>query len=158
MRIYNGTNSQVSLPYVGNQRINVAPKSVSGNIGCNADLLSLIVTSYTTDELAIIVSGPYELSMASQNPVAVGYVVQTLDEAITRFAKPSPNTTEEATVEPEPEPIIEEVPETTREVYETPKVEEVVEEDVRSDEESEPVGHKKKVVRRKVKKTEEGEE
>lgn len=116
MRIYNGTNSQVSLPYVGNQRINIAPKSVSGNIGCNSDLLSLIVTSYTTDELAIIVSGPYELSMSSQNPVAVGYVVQTLDEAIMRFAKGEKPAVEEPKV-------IEEVKEEPKPVYEAPKAE-----------------------------------
>lgn len=86
MRIYNGTNSQVNLPYVGKERISIDAKSVSGNLGITNDLISLIVTSYGADELAIIVAGPYELSMASNNPVAVNYVVQSLDEAIQRFA------------------------------------------------------------------------
>ena len=86
MRIFNGTNSQVNLPFVGKERISIEPMSVSGNIGCTNELISLIVTSYTTDELAIVVAGPYELSMTSSNPVAVNYVVQSLDEAIQRFA------------------------------------------------------------------------
>lgn len=86
MRIYNGTNSQVNLPYAGKERISIDPKSVSGNLGITNDLISLIVTSYGADELAIIVAGPYELSMTSSNPVAVNYVVQSLDEAIQRFA------------------------------------------------------------------------
>lgn len=90
MRIYNGTNSQVNLPYAGKERISIDPKSVSGNLGITNDLISLIVTSYGADELAIIVAGPYELSMTSSNPVAVNYVVQSLDEAIQRFAVDAP--------------------------------------------------------------------
>ncbi len=96
MRIYNGTNSQVSLPYAGKERISIEPKSVSGNLGITNDLISLIVTSFTTDELAIIVAGPYELSMTSSNPVAVNYVVQSLEEAIQRFAPKAPEVIKEA--------------------------------------------------------------
>ena len=86
MRIFNGTKSQVNLPYVGGQWITIDPMSVSGNIGPTDELIALIVTAYTDQELAIIVSGPYELSAASRNPVAVSYIVQTLDEAIQKFA------------------------------------------------------------------------
>ena len=113
MRIYNGTNSQVNLPYVGKERISIDAKSVSGNLGITNDLISLIVTSYGADELAIIVAGPYELSMASNNPVAVNYVVQSLDEAIQRFA-----------VKEEPKVVVEE-----------PKVEEEHKEEVPVEEE-----------------------
>jgi hypothetical protein len=104
MRIYNGTDSQVSLPYAGKERISIEPRSVSGNLGITNDLISLIVTSFTTDELAIIVAGPYELSMTSSNPVAVNYVVQSLDEAIERFApKEKPTAVEEVKKEEDPE-------------------------------------------------------
>lgn len=113
MRIYNGTNSQVNLPYVGKERISIDAKSVSGNLGITNDLISLIVTSYGADELAIIVAGPYELSMASNNPVAVNYVVQSLDEAIQRF-----------TIKEEPKAVVEE-----------PKVEEEHKEEVPVEEE-----------------------
>lgn len=111
MRIYNGTNSQVVLPYSGGQMINIGPKSVSGNVGPTNELISLIVTSFGTDELAMIVSGPYELSMTSGNPVAVGYVVQSLDEAIQRFAPKSEVKKEEVKEEvkkEEPAPVVEE--------------------------------------------------
>ena len=86
MRIFNGTKSQVNLPYAGGQRISISPMSVSGNIGPTDELISLIVTAYRDDELAIIVSGPYELTATSRNPVAVSYVVQSLDEAVQKFA------------------------------------------------------------------------
>ena len=113
MRIYNGTNSQVNLPFVGKERISIEPKSVSGNIGCTNELISLIVTSYTTDELAIVVAGPYELSITSSNPVAVNYVVQSLDEAIQRFApKEEPKKVEEVKAEePKTEEPVEEAKE-----------------------------------------------
>ena len=104
MRIYNGTNSQVNLPYVGKERISIDAKSVSGNLGITNELISLIVSSYGADELAIIVSGPYELSMTSSNPVAVNYVVQTLDEAIERFAPPI----DKKEVEHKEEPVVKE--------------------------------------------------
>jgi hypothetical protein len=87
MRIFNGTKSQVTLPYAGGQRITISPMSVSGNVGPTDELIALIVTAYRDDELALIVSGPYELSTVSRNPVAVNYIVQTLDEAIRRFQK-----------------------------------------------------------------------
>ena len=117
MRIYNGTNSQVSLPYAGKERISIEPKSVSGNLGITNDLISLIVTSFTTDELAIVVAGPYELSMTSSNPVAVNYVVQSLEEAIQRFAPKTPEKVEEVKEEKpveeqkeEEAPVVDELP------------------------------------------------
>ena len=138
MRIYNGTNSQVNLPFVGKERISIEPKSVSGNIGCTNELISLIVTSYTTDELAIVVAGPYELSMTSSNPVAVNYVVQSLDEAIQRFAPKK---------EEEPKKVEEEVK------AEEPKTEEPVEE-VKEEEVKEELPKKRTI---RVKKAEDSE-
>jgi len=114
MRIFNGTKLQVTLPYAGGQKITIDPMSVSGNVGPTDELISLIVTAYKDDELAIIVSGPYELATASRNPVAVSYIVQTLDEAIRRFSKELPKpeekkvVVEEKKVEEKPEPVKEE--------------------------------------------------
>lgn len=109
MRIYNGTNSQVDLPLAGSQRITIAPKSVSGDIMSSTELLSLLVTSYTTDELALVVSGPFEINQCAQIPTSASYVVQSLDEAIKRFAPKDEEKKEEAVsepvVEPEPEPV-----------------------------------------------------
>jgi hypothetical protein len=131
MRIYNGTNSQVNLPYVGKERISIDAKSVSGNLGITNDLISLIVTSYGADELAIIVAGPYELSMASNNPVAVNYVVQSLDEAIQRFA-----------VKEEPKVVVEEP-----NVEEEHKEEVPVEEEKKEEEPQEEAPKKTRTIR-----------
>lgn len=107
MRIFNGTKSQVILPYAGGQKISIDPMSVSGNVGPTDEFVALIVTSYTDKELALIVSGPYELATASRNPVAVSYIVQTLDEAVRRFSPEAPKV--EKTAEPKKEePIVEE--------------------------------------------------
>lgn len=128
MRIFNGTKSQVNLPYAGGQRISISPMSVSGNVGPTDELISLIVTAYRDDELAIIVSGPYELTATSRNPVAVSYVVQSLDEAVKKFAiKTEEKKEEEAKEEKIEEAPVEEKPATeeakTEEAKEEPTVE-----------------------------------
>ena len=132
MRIYNGTNSQVDLPLAGSQRITIAPKSVSGDIMSSTELLSLLVTSYTTDELALVVSGPFEINQCAQIPTSASYVVQSLDEAIKRFApkdeEKKEETVSEPVVEPEPEPI-DEAEEVKEEVESNPEAEEEKEEE-----------------------------
>ena len=85
MRIYNGTNSQIDMPLTGTQRITIPAHSVSGDIMASSDFLSLLVSSYDYSELALIVSGPYELNLCAQVSGSVGFVVQSLDEAIERF-------------------------------------------------------------------------
>ena len=104
MRIYNGTNSNVDIPLSGIQRLQISPKSVSGDFLPSNEFLSLLVTGYDYKEIALIVSGPYEINMCSGVPGAVGFVVQSLEEAIERF-----NPKEEK-VEPTKIEIIEEKP------------------------------------------------
>lgn len=128
MRIYNGTNSQVDLPLAGNQRLTIAPKAVSGDIMSSTELLSLLVTSYGTDELALVVSGPFEINLCASIPATAEYVVQSLDAAIQRF---NPVVKEEKNPEPEPE-IVNAEPEDEPGVG--VKVEEVKEEDEAKDE------------------------
>ena len=140
MRIFNGTKSQVNLPYAGGQRISISPMSVSGNVGPTDELISLIVTAYRDDELAIIVSGPYELTATSRNPVAVSYVVQSLDEAVQKFAIK----TEEKKEEVKKEKVEEKAP-----VEEKPATEEVKTEEVKE----EPAVEKPKRGRGRPKKT-----
>ena len=88
MRIYNGTNSLVTLPISGMQQIAINPRSVSVDFMGSTDFISMLVTSFDINEVALVVSGPYELSVCATVPTAVNYVVQTLDEAIQRFATP----------------------------------------------------------------------
>lgn len=118
MRIFNGTKSQVNLPYAGGQRISISPMSVSGNIGPTDELISLIVTAYRDDELAIIVSGPYELTATSRNPVAVSYVVQSLDEAVQKFAVKGAKPVAKEPKPEEPKVEVKEEPEKTEEKVE----------------------------------------
>ena len=86
MRVYNGTKSQVDLPLTGTQRITIPAHSVSGDIMPSTEFLSLLVTSYDYNELALIVSGPFEINLCAGVTGSVGFVVQSLDEAIERFA------------------------------------------------------------------------
>lgn len=130
MRIYNATDSQISLPLIGSMRINIAPHSVSQDFLGGTEFLSMLVTSYDTTEIALIVSGPYELNTCANIPTATNYVVQTLEEALQRFnEKKKASTVKEEEAKPveveekwttdtclrEEEPIKEEV-----EVKETP--------------------------------------
>ena len=87
MRIYNATDSQISLPLIGSMRINIAPHSVSTDFLGGTEFLSMLVTSYDTTEIALIVAGPYELNTCANIPTATNYVVQTLEEALTRFGQ-----------------------------------------------------------------------
>ena len=121
MRIYNGTKSQLDLPLTGTQRIQIPSRSVSGDILPNNEFLSLLVASYDYSEIALIVSGPYEINMCSQVSGAVGFVASSLEEAIVRFTPKSSTT-------PTPTPVKEEIKEEIKvEVVEEPKEEVAVE-------------------------------
>ena len=86
MRIYNGTKATLTLPYSGGENLTIAPKTPSGNVLCTNDFIKSLVTSYNTDEVAIIAAGPFEITACANIPTAVNYVVQSLDEAIKRFS------------------------------------------------------------------------
>jgi hypothetical protein len=87
MRIYNAKNSQIDIPLVaGGERLTVESKSVSRDFMPNKDFLSLIVTAFDYDEIALIVSGPFEISMCSQVSCIPGFVVNSLEDAILRFS------------------------------------------------------------------------
>ena len=92
MRVYNGTNSQVDLPLAGDQRITISSHSVSKDIMPSTEFLSLLVSSYDYNELALIVSGPFEINMCSGVSGCVGFVCQSLEEAIERFQPKVENT------------------------------------------------------------------
>lgn len=104
MRIFNGTNSLLTLPLNGSQKLEIHPKSVSQEFMGTNEFLSMVITSLSNSEIAIIVSGPYELNVCANIPTAVNYVVQSLDEAIVRFGlkkKEEPKPEPKAAPEPE---------------------------------------------------------
>jgi outer membrane biosynthesis protein TonB len=78
--------------------------------------LSSVITAYNADEIAVIASGPFEISACANIPTAVNYVVQSLDEAIARFNPDAKKVQEmekdkakeEPKPEPKPEPKVEE--------------------------------------------------
>lgn len=115
MRIYNAKDSQICIPLNGSMRINIAPHSVSQDFLGATEFLTMIVTSYDTSEIALIVSGVYELGICANIPTCTNYVVQTLEEALARFnavlvkdEEEEPKKEEMKSVEPvEPEPAVE---------------------------------------------------
>jgi outer membrane biosynthesis protein TonB len=126
MRIFNGTKKALTLPYTGGETLTIPAHQPSGNVLCSPEFLSSVITAYNADEIAVIASGPFEISACANIPTAVNYVVQTLDEAIARFnpdakaklAAEKANeqeiekakAKEEPKPEPKPEPKVEEKP------------------------------------------------
>ena len=138
MRVYNGTNSQLDLPLSGSQRISIPPRTVSGDVMPSNDFLSLLVSSFDYSEIALIVSGPYEITMCAGVSGSVGFVVQSLEEAIERFAEKKPEETKSVELPKEDEPKVIEPenpvqvkddvePTTIKEEIENPVIEEEVE-------------------------------
>ena len=134
MRIYNGTDSQVDLPLAGSQRITIAPKAISGDIMSSTELLSLLVTSYRTDELALVISGPFEINLCATIPATTEYVVQSLDEAIARFNPVKKEEEKPVVVEDEEVKPTEEEPKAEEEVFPVDLPEKPVEEEEAKDE------------------------
>lgn len=114
MKIYNATKSNLDLPY-GMHRLKIEPNSFSQDFMGTIEFIKTLVSSYSSDEVAILVGGPYELSMCANIPVAVSYVAQTTDEIIQKFhLNPTPTEKKEEKLEPD----------SKVEVVEEPKVEE----------------------------------
>ena len=127
MRIFNGTKKALTLPYTGGETLTIPAHQPSGNVLCSPEFLSSVITAYNADEIAVIASGPFEISACANIPTAVNYVVQSLDEAIARFnpdakAKLAAEKANEQEIEkkkaaeepkkeePKPEPKVEEKP------------------------------------------------
>lgn len=99
MRIYNGKDSLVCLPLNANQRISIDPHSVSGDFLPTTEFITMVISAYNTDELALIVASSFEINICANIVGAVLYVVQSLDEAISRFAVPKEEKKEEVKIE-----------------------------------------------------------
>ena len=130
MRIYNAKKSQLDLPLAGS-RVTIAAHTISKDVLPNDDFLTMIAQSFTEEEIALIVSGPYEINMCAKNPACTPLIVQSLDQAIARFneKKEEPKKEEEPKVveeKKEEAPVIEEKQEEV--VPAEPEVAPVVEE------------------------------
>ena len=89
MRIYNSQNSQISIPLTATEKIIVPAHGTSLSFMPNPRILSLIVTSFDYSDIALIVSGPIEMTMCSETPCCSGFVVSSVEEAIERFTTPT---------------------------------------------------------------------
>lgn len=151
MRIYNGTDMQIDLPLIGgDQRLTIPSHSVTTDFMPNAEFLSMVVGSYNYDELALIVSGPFEISMCSKVSGSVGFVVQSLDEAIERFTvkKGEPIEVKEVEEVKVPDPVAAEEVAVEEEIVEkdlTPVAEEEVVAEAETEDVAKPKTRKKKV-------------
>lgn len=122
MRVFNNRRDQLDLPLAGDVRISISGKSISENILGTTEFLTRLITTFTTDEIAFIVSGPFELSMCANIPTCTNYVVQSVAEAVERFRDKSADKKEEkaevkvenAVEEPKQEEVKEEVSEPTK--------------------------------------------
>ena len=75
MRIFNGTKKALTLPYTGGETLTIPAHQPSGNVLCSPEFLSSVITAYNADEIAVIASGPFEISACANIPTAVNYVV-----------------------------------------------------------------------------------
>ena len=125
MRIFNGTKKALTLPYTGCETLTIPAHQPSGNVLCSPEFLSSVITAYNADEIAVIASGPFEISACANIPTAVNYVVQSLDEAIARF-------------NPDAKKIQEEEKKKAAEKKEEPEVEEKKPEEPKAEEPKKP--------------------
>lgn len=84
MRIFNATNATLNVPW-GSVRLTIKPKSFTNDILGTPDFIKTLITTYTEKEIAILVGGPFELSMCAGVPACVIYVAQSVDEIYKKF-------------------------------------------------------------------------
>lgn len=88
MRIYNATKSTMNLPMPNGSRLVVGSRELSRQFYPTVELLTLLVSAYTRDDIAIVMEGAGEVSMGAVVSALPGYTASTPEEAIERFAKP----------------------------------------------------------------------
>lgn len=152
MRIYNAKRAQIEMPLSNGTKLVIPGHSISGEFMPNSTIISVFMTSYSTKEVAFVISGPYEIAMLSNFAGSGDYVVSSLEEAVARFApKADPTTTEApipAPVEEKVEVIVE--PTAVPEVIEEKKEEEPEKKEVKEVLVSEaPTIEEKKVLKKK---------
>lgn len=86
MRVYNGKNSNLEMPIGNGQKLVVGPKSVSGDFLPSTNFITMLVSSFDYNEIALIVSGVQELNLCASVSAAAGFVCHSLSEAVDRFA------------------------------------------------------------------------
>lgn len=131
MRIYNAKKAQIEMPLGNGMKLVIPSNSISGEFMPNSTIISVFMTSYTPKDVAFVISGPYEIAMLSNFAGSGEYVVNSLEEAVLRFApKVDPTTTTTTTTEA-PVEVIAEPEEEVVAVNEVDEVEVPVEEEIK---------------------------
>lgn len=86
MRIYNGKNATINVPLPNGERLSIDGKSISKDFMPSAEFLNMIKTSYDYSEIALIVAGVIEMNLCSSISSVAGFVVNSVGEAVERFA------------------------------------------------------------------------
>lgn len=88
MRIYNATKSTMNLPMPNGSRLIIKSMECSKQFFPTVELLNLLVSAYTRDDIAIIIDGgPSEMSMGAVVSSLPALVADSLEDAIMRFKK-----------------------------------------------------------------------
>lgn len=113
MRIYNPRKFPLNLPLDSGARLLVGPEEVSVSFMPSTRFLNLLVTTFSKNDLVLIVDGRSEYDLCSSVSAVPGYVVNSVEEALKRFDKGIPEKeanvkVEVKEVEVSPEATIEE--------------------------------------------------
>lgn len=105
MRIYNGKDATINVPLPNGERMSIDGKSISKDFMPSAEFLNVIKTSYDYSEIALIVAGVIEMNLCSSISSIAGFVVNSVSEAVERFAdkekKSEATNTKSSAVNPE---------------------------------------------------------
>lgn len=118
MRIYNGTQSKISIPWLGtnNPVFELEARTVSGNFMPTNEFLTLLTNSFTPDQIAFIIAGRCEYEVCANVKMAANYTVTSLDEAIDKCTpKKKAEPVEEIIKEEKEQEVAEENTEATKE-------------------------------------------
>lgn len=90
MRIYNPRKFPLNLPLDSGARLLVGPEEVSVSFMPSTRFLNLLVTTFSKNDLVLIVDGRSEYDLCSSVSAVPGYVVNSVEEALKRFDKGTP--------------------------------------------------------------------
>lgn len=90
MRIYNATKGTMNIPMANGSRLIIGSMEASRQFFPTVELLNLLVSAYSREDIAIIIDSATEMSMGATVSALPGYIANTLEEAIFRFKKDKP--------------------------------------------------------------------
>lgn len=102
MRIYNGKDATINVPLPNGERMSIDGKSISKDFMPSAEFLNMIKTSYDYSEIALIVAGVIEMNLCSSISSVAGFVVNSVGEAVERFANEKKSGATKVETVPEP--------------------------------------------------------